>query len=194
MILILVVVLAILATIGGYFFLNNFEKYDNLFFKKMDLDYQSFGKMEVLVCAILGGCFILESYLVSYRANFFYILSISGVTCYLIFDTINRLRTSKLLFLKLLWGILSCCVGFIIGCIGSVVIIVSLIVWILIMGIIGTYKRANARATKEQVKQYNNEAEELESESLHMHRSSQSEIEEHERKVQIHNQKNPSEM
>lgn len=63
----MVIILAICALVGGYFFLKYFDRIDSSFFGSTDADYEPFGMIVVAVCGFAGavaagGTFIEEMF------------------------------------------------------------------------------------------------------------------------------------
>lgn len=131
-----ILILAIVALIGGYFFLKKYNKIDASLFKSVE-GYKPFGTQMVylsaIVGAIFGGIFLyngfastnwnLDVLIVIVYTLFVLILCISIYQSILAFDTIGGMIG------KSLWMIFSCALAFVIGAAGSFVVFCVIVLW-----------------------------------------------------------------
>lgn len=190
-------VVSILVTIGGYVFLKNYEKYDTRILQRVNIGYRSFGKVEIILCMLLGAYFMIHDVILSRGTDSeSHIIIAAAIVSYFIFDTIRRLKSRQQIIRKILWGSLSCGIEFLIGCLGAFALTAFLVLWALVVMIAGTIKMKRGKVTSEQIKQYNEEAETLEAEKMRLNARGKSdfEAEEYIDKVRQHNQKSPSDI
>lgn len=132
----MVIILAICALIGGYFFLKYFNRIDCAFFDSTDADYEPFGIIMVAVSGFAGaiaagGAFIEEICHFGWDMWTIYLWAIHlGGLClaYCVYEAITRMHSVGAVFGKIVFLWIACCIGGVAGALGSVAVICVLII------------------------------------------------------------------
>lgn len=132
----MVIILAICALAGGYFFLRYFNRIDRSLFDSTDTDYEPFGMIVVAVSGFAGalaagGTFIEEIGHFGWRIQSVYLMAIHiGAIClaYSVYEAVTRMHSAGAVFGKTVFLWIACCIGGVIGALGSVVMICVLII------------------------------------------------------------------
>ncbi|MBQ7822784.1 MAG: hypothetical protein IJ338_01180 [Bacteroidaceae bacterium] len=128
------IILMIIALIGGYFFLKNFERIDRSLFGADNPDYESYGLIPVMLCCLfgaiaVGGTFLQSIFDASWDTNALQRLMLLGVSFVAIFGVyqafVHQEKTGSIIG-KAVFMLLSCALSTVIGALGAVVLIVVL--------------------------------------------------------------------
>ncbi len=151
---ILIIILAIAALVGGYFFIKKYKTIDKALFGKV-VDYKPFGINMVYISAIIGaifGCVFLYGEFANKTVDsttpllliyFIYI----HIFCLCVYQAILRLDTVGAIIGKSLWMLFSCVLAAVIGAVGSVVIICIIILY-LVIAVLGGMIFGSGKKTK----------------------------------------------
>ncbi len=128
------IILMIVALVGGYFFLKNFERIDRSFFGSDDADYESYGLIPVMLCCLFGavaagGTFLQGIFSASWDIESLQRLMLSGVSFAAVFGVYQAFvhqQTTGSIIGKAVFVLLSCVLSAVIGALGAVVLIVVL--------------------------------------------------------------------
>ena len=194
------IIFIIIGLILGYLFLKHFESIDTELFGANHPDYESFGRITVIISTIGGaicGCAIMYNTLNGYgvweypttaTVTTFYAPTILFFAISLgIFQSFFKMETAGRIAGKSFFMCIACVIGFIVGGLGSIVIICLIVLYILALFIGGALK------PKSDVKKYNEEANDLNN-GLYRARYdglSKSEKEDLEYRVDEHNNREP---
>lgn len=194
------IIFIITGLILGYLFLKHFESIDTEFFGANHPDYESFGRITVLMSTIGGaicGCAIMYNTLNGYgvwkyptmaTVTTFYAPIILFLAIALgIFQSFFKMETAGRIAGKSFFMCIACTIGFVIGGLGSIVIICLIVLYILALFIGGALK------PESNVKKYNEEADDLNNELYRARYDGVSKLEgeDLERRVDNHNNSKP---
>ncbi len=134
----LVIVLAIIAVIAGYFFIKKYNDMDKALFGDIK-GYHPIGiylvYISVTMGAIFGGLFLYQELGdESLNTDMFYVLVytiMSLILCTSIYQSILIFDSAELIIGKSLWTIFSCALAFIIGAAGSFIVFCVVVLWIM---------------------------------------------------------------
>lgn len=128
------IILMIIALIGGYFFLKNFERIDRSLFGADNPDYESYGLIPVMLCCLfgaiaVGGTFLQSIFDTSWDTNALQRLMLLWISFVAIFGVyqafVHQEKTGSIIG-KAVFMLLSCALSTVIGALGAVVLIVVL--------------------------------------------------------------------
>lgn len=195
-----IIILIIVGLVLGYLFLKHFESIDAELFGTNHPNYESFGKITVIMSIIGGaicGCAIMYNIFNGHgvwnpttmaTVITFYTPVILFFTIALgVFQSFFKMETAGRIAGKSFFMCVACAIGFIVGGLGSIVIVCLLTLYILSMFIGKTLK------PKSNVNNYNEEAKNLNNELYRTRYEGQSkwEREDLERRIDEHNNSQP---
>lgn len=169
-----IVIFVLIGLILGILFLKHYDNLDQSFFKNSFAEYQSFGKEAVMMSTAGGAIFgcattfnLLAGNDIWHTSNLATaIIFTSPILLFVavsfgIFQSFVRMQSIGQIIGKSIFMLLACLIGFIIGGIGSFIVITVIIIYILALFIGGALK---STPQDKAVKEYNEEAEELNNE------------------------------
>lgn len=132
----MVIILAICALVGGYFFLKYFDRIDSSFFGSTDAEYEPFGMIVVAVCGFAGavaagGTFIEEMFHFGWPVQTIYLMALYlGAIClaYCVYEAVVRMRSVGVIFGKIVFLWVACCIAALVGALGAVLVMCVLII------------------------------------------------------------------
>lgn len=132
----MVIIVAICALVGGYFFLKYFDRIDLSFFGSTDEDYEPFGMIVVAICGFAGavaagGAFIEGMFDFGWNIRIIHLMALYlGAFClaYCAYDAIVRMRTVGAIIGKTVFLWVACGIGALVGMLGAVAVICVLII------------------------------------------------------------------
>lgn len=164
----------LIGLILGYLFLKHFESIDTGFFGTNHPGYESFGKLTLIISTIGGavcGCAIMYNtlsgsslwrYPTMATATTFYAPIILFLSIALgIFQSFFNMETVGRIAGKSFFMCIACTIGFVVGGLGSIVIICLIVLYLLVMFIGGALK------PKSDMDKYNDEADDLNNKRYH---------------------------
>lgn len=128
----MVILLAICALVGGYFFLRYFNRIDTFLFGSTTEDYEPFGVITVIICAFagaLGGGKEFLNKMFHWDWNITIVNSVIAVClAYCVYSAIVRMHSVGVVIGKILFLWVACAIGVVVGALGAVVVICVLAV------------------------------------------------------------------
>jgi len=163
----MVIVLAIAALVGGYFFLKYYNNIDVSFFGSTSEDYEPFGSVTVLFCALAGavstgGEFINEITRAGWYMKDLHIGAlVVGAVClsYCIYNAIIRMKSTGAIVGKIVFLWAACGIGALVGALGSVVVL-CVVILVMVLYIIGGALSGGSKSGKRIVLEDGTEVEE----------------------------------
>lgn len=190
------IIFILIGIILGYLFLKHYESIDIALFEVFIPNYESYGK-SVIIISILGGgicgsALMYNTFIGNHlMAKTIIIYYAPVLLCCIIgigmFQSIFKMKAIGLFLGKSFFLFIACTIGFVIGGLGSIVIICLIVLYILAMFIGGALKPTS------DVKKYNEEADDLNNELYRARYDGISKLEgeDLERRVDNHNNSKP---
>lgn len=190
------IIFILIAIILGYLFLKHYESIDTALFEVFIPNYESYGK-PVIIISILGGSIcgsaimyntFIGNHLMAKTIIIYYApVLLCCIIAIGIFQSIFKMKAIGLFLGKSFFMCTACVIGFVIGGLGSIVIICLIVLYILALFIGGALK------PKSDVKKYNEEADDLNNELYRARYDGLSKLEKEdlEYRVNEHNDREP---
>lgn len=190
------IIFILIGLILGYLFLKHFESIDTALFEVFIPNYKSYGK-SIIVLSILGGGIcgstimyntLIGEHLITKTIIIYYApILLCCIIAIGMFQSIFKMKAIGLFLGKSFFISIACTIGFVIGGLGSIVIICLIVLYILALFIGGALK------PESNVKKYNEEADDLNNELYRARYDGVSKLEgeDLERRVDNHNNSKP---
>lgn len=190
------IIFILIGLILGYLFLKHFESIDTALFEVFIPNYKSYGK-SIIVLSILGGGIcgstimyntLIGEHLITKTIIIYYApILLCCIIAIGMFQSIFKMKAIGLFLGKSFFISIACTIGFVIGGLGSIVIICLIVLYILALFIGGALK------PESNVKKYNEEADDLNNELYRARYDGISKLEgeDLERRVDNHNNSKP---
>lgn len=190
------IIFILIGLILGYLFLKHFESIDTALFEVFIPNYKSYGK-SIIVLSILGGGIcgstimyntLIGEHLITKTIIIYYApILLCCIIAIGMFQSIFKMKAIGLFLGKSFFISIACTIGFVIGGLGSIVIICLIVLYILALFIGGALK------PESNVKKYNEEADDLNNELYRARYDGVSKLEREdlERRVDNHNNSKP---
>lgn len=190
------IIFILIGLILGYLFLKHFESIDTALFEVFIPNYESYGK-SIIVLSTLGGGIcgstimyntLIGEHLITETIIIYYApILLCCIIAIGMFQSIFKMKAIGLFLGKSFFICIACTIGFVIGGLGSIVIICLIVLYILAMFIGGALK------PQSDVKKYNKEAKDLNNELYRARYDGISKLEgeDLERRVDNHNNSKP---
>lgn len=161
------IIFILIGLILGYLFLKHFESIDTALFEVFIPNYKSYGK-SIIVLSILGGGIcgstimyntLIGEHLITKTIIIYYApILLCCIIAIGMFQSVFKMKAIGLFLGKSFFISIACTIGFVIGGLGSIVIICLIVLYILALFIGGALK------PESNVKKYNEEADDLNNE------------------------------